>query len=157
MELYLRVGLSFAAVGLLLWLFARIVGGRLGARLRASRAGTKVDPLAVVERRQLTKNNAVAIVRAGRRHLLVGYGEEGVRLLAEGDDLVREPIEVTQSNHLDLDEESENGHRDTGSNGDLGPSPKKYQSARTRLEADRPTPPRMSLMDTLREKTVRRS
>ena len=99
-DLYIRIAGSFAIVGLLLWLFSRATRGRLGARLRGSRNRITFDPLVVIERRQLTKSNAVAIVRAGRRHVLVGYGEQGVQLLAEGDDLVEDPAEAVTTSIL---------------------------------------------------------
>ncbi len=172
-DLYVRIAGSFVIVAILLWLFSRASRGRLGARLRGSRNRITFDPLVVMERRQLTKSNAVAIVRAGRRHVLVGYGEQGVQLLAEGDDLVEDPADPRLDPDLDDDLYPETAQipafldhprtrpsraATTSTARAGGPSPANYQSARTRLPtANRPDSPRMSLMDTLREKTVRRS
>jgi flagellar biogenesis protein FliO len=153
----LRVALSFAAVGGLLWLFARAGRGRFGKLLGSTVGKASADPLELLDRRQLTRNSGVALLRAGSRHLLVGVGEDGVRLLTEGDDLVAEPApaetdtSAVSTPAIDLEELT----------GDPPPSSivsTDPQSARTRLpRADRPDPPRTNLVDALREKTVRRS
>ena len=108
MATFLRVALSFAAVGGLLWLFARAGRGRLGALLAGTVGKPSSDPLVVLERRQLTKSSGVALLRVGRRHLLVGVGDDSVQLLAEGDDLL-----VEQS--LDGPGEAETAKRRHGS------------------------------------------
>ncbi|MDH3679563.1 MAG: hypothetical protein OEV40_06370, partial [Acidimicrobiia bacterium] len=63
----LRVVLSFATVGALLWLFARASRGRLGSLLGGTIGGSRNEPISVLDRCQLTKGTAVAVVRAGRR------------------------------------------------------------------------------------------
>lgn len=144
MMLALRIVASFAIVGLLLWTLTRASRGRLGKLLTGSANGRAADPLAVLERRQVTRSAGVAIVRAGTRHLLVGISENGVHLLAEGDDLV--PDEPDD----DLDEDLDPSNLDSTDD--------RSRSARTRLgRAVRPSSPRMSLLAALREKTVRRS
>lgn len=141
--LALRIAASFAIVALLLWMLTRASRGRLGALLTGSSKGRAVDPLTVLERRQVTRNAGVAIVRAGSRHLLVGISDSGVHFLAEGDDLV--PPEPDDDPADDLDD-------------DLDSRDDQSRSARTRIgRAVRPSSPRMSLLAALREKTVRRS
>ena len=56
-------------------------------RLAAARVGA-IDPgmLQVVARAGLTPNQGVAVVRIGRRHVLVSSGEGGVRMLQELDE-----------------------------------------------------------------------
>lgn len=163
----LRVVASFAIVGVLLWLFMRASNGRLGALVTGSTRGRAHDPLAVIERRQLTRSAGIAIVRAGERHLLVGISDQGVQLLAEGDDLAVEhdAVGVTHGDTADLSRPAvvhnndvvsdrrlpttDSGH--TGRRSDL-------PNARTRLgRAATPRTPRMSFLSALRESTVRRT
>jgi len=156
---FLRVALSFAAVGGLLWLFARVGRGRFGTLLGGTVGKASADPLVVLDRRQLTRNSGVALLRAGTRHLLVGVGEDGVQLLTEGDDLVAEPppaktdTSAVSTAAIDLAELTVAS--DPPSTSIVASDP---QSARTRLpRAVRPDPPRTNLVDALREKTIRRS
>lgn len=140
MILYLRIAASFALVGLLLWLFARAGAGRLGLLIGGPGRRNGLDPLDVVDRRQLTKSTGVAVIRAGTRHFLVGVSDTGVQMLAEGDDLLSPPDDADDD--LDL-----TGKRSTD-----------IASARTRsARAPVPDPPRMNPFIALREKTVRRS
>lgn len=158
----LRVLASFAIVGVLLWIFVRASNGRLGALMSGATRGRVHDHLAVLDRRQLTKNAGIALVRAGDRHLLVGVGDQGVQLLAEGDDLA--PADASTA--------AETGERiavvrtnDVVSERSLLPSAPKIDrtpldlpGARTRFgRAFQPTSPRMSFIAALREMTVRRS
>ncbi len=160
-----RIVLSFAAVGGLLWLFARAGRGRFGALLTGAVGSAPAAPLEILERRQLSRNAGVAVVRAGTRHLLIGVGETGVQLLTEGDDLVADPAidRRSGSNGAPSTDAAPNPDQnlgvgigvDSGSN-DSGIID--LQSARTRLpRASTPSRPRMSFVDALREKTVRRS
>jgi len=84
----LRVAASFAIVGVLLWFFIRASNGKLGKLVSGTSKGRLSDPLSVLDRRQLTRTTGIALIRAGDRHLLVGVSDQGVQLLAEGDDLV---------------------------------------------------------------------
>ena len=157
MMTFLRVALSFAAIGGLLWLFARAGRGRFGELLAGTVGKASADPLVVLDRRQLTRNSGVALLRAGSRHLLVGIGEGGVQLLTEGDDLVVEPAEVDPS-PAKASQETGNGPALPTTTGVALAAHPDLQSARTCLpRALRPDPPRTSLVDALREKTVRRS
>jgi flagellar biogenesis protein FliO len=142
--LYLRIAASFALVGLLLWLFARAGAGRLGLLIGGPGRRNGLDPLDVIDRRQLTKSTGVAVIRAGTRHFLVGVSDTGVQMLAEGDDLLSPPDDAADD--LDL-----TGKRSTDIASDIA-------SARTRsARAPVPDPPRMNPFIALREKTVRRS
>lgn len=147
----LRVVLSFAAVGGLLWLFARAARGRFGALLAGSAGNATAAPLVILDRRQLTRSTGVALLRAGTRHLLVGVGETGIQLLTEGDDLVAEPAAERSDPAPATTTPISLGQPE----GLLLTDP---QSARTRLpRASTPGRPRTSFVDALREKTVRRS
>lgn len=74
----LRVLVALAAVlGLVV-----ILGRRFGAR------GASAGPdLAVLGRQALSRGAGVAVVAVGERRLLVGFGDQGVRLLTELDAL----------------------------------------------------------------------
>lgn len=178
MYTFVRIVLSFATVGVLLWLFARASRGRLGSLLGGSIGGSRNEPLSVLDRCQLTKGTAVAVVRAGRRHLLLGVGDGGVQLLAEGDDLAAAPdpapVAAADAGELhdaapidlvaplgpldDTDRDrpaARPAHFEQKVEQRRQPDP---QRAGTRLLGPPgPNPPRTSLIDALREKTVRRS
>ncbi len=161
MGTFIRIVASFATVGVLLWFFARASRGRLGDLLSGSIKGTKAEPISILDRRQLTRNNAVAIIRAGSRHLLIGIGDNGVQLLAEGDDLVRDDAD----SHIDSTENTEVAgasieHLDDPPLDDLPAETSRTdrRSAWTRLQrAPEPFPPRTSVIEALRTRTVRRS
>ena len=170
-----RVVGSFAIVGLLLWFFMRASNGKLGAMMSGQTKGQGGEPLAVLERRQITKNAGIALVRAGERHLLIGIGDQGVRLLAEGDDLVQEVEAVHSTSDIALDRVAVVRPEDVVSEKRLrlgtrarnatlvdtaGVSLERIDQpgARTRLgRGTAPHPPRMSFVAALREMTVRRS
>lgn len=148
----LRVVASFAIVGLLLWVFMRASNGKLGALVSGASKGKLSDPLSILDRRQLTRSAGIALVRAGDRHLLVGVSDQGVQLLAEGDDLatVEEP-EVLGA---------------PGSNAIVVPTDVVSETALASDQPDAwtrsgsafgPRSPRMSFVAALREMTVRRS
>ncbi len=161
---FLRVVASFAIVGVLLWLFVRAGNGRLGALISGSGNGRPNDPLSVLGRRQLTKNAGLALVRAGERTLLVGVTDHGVRLIAEGDDLLDETADAQ------VDARQPNGQTSVVQSDDIvsdrrgtpidlaAHAASDLPNARTRFgRANRPTSPRMSFVAALREMTVRRS
>ncbi len=171
----LRVLASFAIVGLLLWFFLRASNGKLGAMVSGHTKGQTSDPIAILDRRQLTKNAGIALVRAGERHLLIGVGDEGVRLLAEGDDLMQvvepaqdtselalgrtaivRPEDVVSETRLTLGARVRNSM--AGDTAGVAIEHIDQRGARTRLgRASAPHPPRMSFVAALREMTVRRS
>ncbi len=156
MGTFIRIVASFATVGVLLWFFARASRGRLGDLLSGSMKGTKAEPISILDRRQLSRNNAVAIIRAGSRHLLIGIGDSGVQLLAEGDDLVPDDhTEVASAATEPLGDPFD----DPGLDGQTTETPgTDRRSAWTRLQrAPQPFPPRTSVIEALRTRTVRRS
>ncbi|MCP3993181.1 MAG: hypothetical protein GY724_29230 [Actinomycetia bacterium] len=83
-ELTLRMLVSLTLVSGLLWAITRVARNRMGG-------GSATAPLDICQRHQLTKSSAIAIVRAGQRHLLVGVNDHAITLLAEGDDLALPP------------------------------------------------------------------
>jgi len=150
----LRVLASFAIVGVLLWLFMRASNGRLGSVLSGTAKGRLGEPLSVLDRRQLTRSTGIALVRAGERHLLVGVSDQGVQLLAEGDDLA-----ATTDDPATL-------HGSPSSTAIVTPGDVVNDTALTSDQPDAwtrsgtafgPRTPRMSFVAALREMTVRRS
>ncbi|MEZ5408066.1 MAG: flagellar biosynthetic protein FliO [Acidimicrobiales bacterium] len=89
-ELTLRMVVSLAVMGLAALLVTKLARGRL--RLGGARAG-----IAVHARHQLTRNASVAVIRAGDRWLLVGVTDANVTVLAEGDDLVAASASVADA------------------------------------------------------------
>jgi flagellar biogenesis protein FliO len=143
-ELVLRMVVSVAIMGGLLWAVVRVGRGRRGrALLGAVGGGAKVDQIEVRARRQLNRSSSLSLVQVGSRTLLLGIGEHGVAVLAEGDDLsaVASSIEAAPS---------------TPSPAEAGATTDP-ELARTRAPgASRPDPERTGVMDALRELTVRR-
>jgi flagellar biogenesis protein FliO len=80
-ELTIRMLVSLVLVSGMLWMVTQFARKRL-------RAGSAAAALDVCNRHQLTKSSAVAVVRAGHRHFLVGVNDHAITLLAEGDDLI---------------------------------------------------------------------
>ena len=170
---FLRVVVSFAIVGLVLYAFVKASSGRLGSILGGPRSGREVA-LEVIERRQLTRNSTIALLRAGDRHLLVGVGDGSVTLLLEGDHLA-----PSGDDDEKRDDENQNDHRSKPRKGGFLRPPGRdsidhdlldddsgeddgqttdNELAWTRLsEANEPLSAGMTLLATLRELTVRRS
>jgi flagellar biogenesis protein FliO len=119
-ELTLRMLVSLAIVSGLLWVITHYAR----RRIRGASAAAALD---VCTRHQLTKSSAIAVVRAGRRHFLVGVNDNAITLLAEGDDLVVAPrIKVDDEAGLELE-----------------PVPAELEATEpkaTRSDADRPKP-----------------
>lgn len=107
MLMIVRIIFSFLFVAALLWFFARAGSGRLGALLGAT--GAKPDDhLELLGRRQLTRSSGVTLLRVGERHLLLGTSEDGVSVLAEGDDLAyrfEDDIDNESGDEVDIAEE----------------------------------------------------
>ncbi len=148
LSLLLRLTVSFALIGVLLagfvWLARRRRLGRVGGVLAAMTrgAGRSAAPVEVLARQTLTRTSSVVLLRAGRRVLLVGVGETGVAVLGEGDDL--DPP-VPDEGTDDAPTGQAAGHR----------SPQR--DPRTgRAGAHAPDRTRTGLLDTLRERSVRR-
>ena len=74
-ELVLRVGFSLLIVFGLMWALARVVRRPLGS----SRQGA----LAVLNRQQLSRGAAVAVIRVADRAMIVGVTDQQVSLLGE--------------------------------------------------------------------------
>lgn len=85
-----RVVLALAAVLGLIWFAGRKLSGTPGAR----RARTM--PLTVIGRQSLGKGSGIALVEVAGRVLLLGIGEQGVRVLTEIDPPVAEPMVLPQ-------------------------------------------------------------
>jgi len=83
--LLVRMLVSLAVLGGLGWFIMRLARqrglGGLGAR-------SIID---VESQRGLSRSASIAVVRVGSRHLLLGVGDHGVQVLAEGDDLMELP------------------------------------------------------------------
>lgn len=89
-ELSLRMVVSLAVMGLATLVVMKLARGRF--RLGGARAD-----IAVHARHQLTRNASVAVIRAGDRWLLVGVTDTNVNVLAEGDDLAADPAAAVTS------------------------------------------------------------
>lgn len=89
-ELSLRMVVSLSVMGLAALVVMKLARGRL--RLGGARAD-----IAVHARHQLTRNASVAVIRAGERWLLVGVTDTNVTVLAEGDDLAADPSAAASS------------------------------------------------------------
>ena len=182
--LALRAVGSFALVGVLLWLLSRAGRGRLGTWLGGGSSNVE-QPLVIIARQQLTRSGSIAVVRAGRRHLLIGYGESGIVHLADGDDLApassvasqpraeppasspassgASPSEVSMDPEADRAADIDlsapagrSGVGDSAAEGD-GPHPGRATARPARnLPAVGNRPPRQGLVDALRDRTVRR-
>jgi flagellar protein FliO/FliZ len=143
--LIIRLIIALAFVGGLLAFMARSAKkGRFASFLGG--VGERND-LEITSQRPLGRTTSVAIVRAGGRHLLIGVSDHGVQLLAEGDDLVQRTDRADKTGRsTDVDLTAT----------DAGPT--KWQAASKHLPAAlSPTQPRMTLIESLRELTVRKS
>ena len=74
--LILRLGLSLGLVFGLMWVAIRVMRGRDGLARRNS-----TDVLEILERKALTKNTSIALVRVGDQALAVGITEQSITLL----------------------------------------------------------------------------
>ncbi|MEV0896839.1 flagellar biosynthetic protein FliO [Actinoplanes sp. NPDC049802] len=77
LSLTLRVFLALLIVLMLMWLLAKAV--------RRPYAGRRAGPLAVLNRQQLSRGSAVAVVRVADRALVLGITDQQVSLLGEAD------------------------------------------------------------------------
>ena len=84
-ELVLRIGFSLLIVFGLMWALARVVRRPLGS----SRQGA----LAVLNRQQLSRGAAVAVIRVADRAMIVGVTDQQVSLLGEApiEDFEKQP------------------------------------------------------------------
>lgn len=77
LELVIRVVFSLSVILGLLWFIARTSNRRFGGAARST--------VRVVARQPLARNASLAVVEVGERVLVLGVGENGVRLLTEMD------------------------------------------------------------------------
>jgi flagellar biogenesis protein FliO len=167
-ELTIRMVVALALVSGLLLVVTRTARTRL-------RMGVGGAPLEVCHRHQVTRSSTVALVRSGRRHLLIGLNDHAITVLAEGDDLVapvdegadataprargRRPPSADIDLDLDLDLDLVRADHETGDAAGRPPvdaGTAKGGARKRRRGADRSTPSGMGVIDALRERSVRR-
>lgn len=83
-ELFARLALALAVVIGLMVLFARVLRRR-GIDLTGGRRTVAPHQIELLGRRGLTRSASVALVRAGGRTLVLGVTEQQVTMLAEAD------------------------------------------------------------------------
>ncbi len=91
-ELLIRMIVSLAVIGGLLWFIQQVGRKRLGGLGRSATA-----PIEVTSRKQLSRTSSIALVRVGERNILIGVTDAGVSLIAEGDDLNNHPLSPSAS------------------------------------------------------------
>ncbi|SDT75861.1 FliO/MopB family protein [Actinoplanes derwentensis] len=96
-----RVLLALFIVLVLMWLLARLVRRPYTARANG--------PLAVLDRQQLSRGSAVAVIRVADKALVVGITEEQVSLLGEAD-LVAFVTDEETEQHLEMEVEEDGLH-----------------------------------------------
>lgn len=94
-ELLVRMSVSLAVIGGLLWLIQQVGRKRLGGLGHSA-----TTPIEISSRKQLSRTTSIALVRVGERNILIGVTDAGVNLIAEGDDL---------SNRTDLARKPDHG------------------------------------------------
>jgi flagellar protein FliO/FliZ len=159
----LRLGFSLSFVLGMIWCAAWVVRRRNGqgggGAIKMGRRDTKgrTAGIEILERRSLGRHSGVALVRVGSRRLLVGITEQHVQLLSDLNDL--DPagdVEVTDTagaetiSHIDL--------TDIDLVGDT-PSTETIHTVarRTGPHGTESRSPRTTLVDAVRELTVRRT
>lgn len=80
--LFARLVVSLAIVLGLMWVAARLLARQSGGRTTRT---SKPVPIQVLARSSLTKNSSVAVVSAAGKALIVGITDQSVTLLGEGD------------------------------------------------------------------------
>ena len=80
--LFARLVISLGVVLGLMWVAARVLARQSGGR--ATRTSKPV-PIQVLARSSLSKNSSVAVVSAAGKALIVGITDQSVTLLGEGD------------------------------------------------------------------------
>ena len=133
-HLFGRLAISMVVVLGLLALAARVMKRRNGMGSRSTGSGRRTTrtQIEIVARQQLSRGSSLTIVRTGDRVLVLGVTESSVTLLRDGE----APAELA---------------------GPLAAPTAEPQSPRTAITgARRRTPPWMSAVETMRERTVRR-
>jgi flagellar protein FliO/FliZ len=128
-----------------------VVAGVVGLGWKASRtrfgSGRARAGIGVHARCQLTRSSSVAVVRAGRRHFLLGVNDQSVTVLAEGDDLVEGDEPTARPEIVELEAKDRPRCADVEIKSGAG---------RRHGRAGGSASPGMSVIEALREKTVRR-
>lgn len=133
LRLTFSLGIVLALMGALAWIVRH--RGKPGFGF-----GPRAGVISVVGREQLTRSSSVALLKVGERAVLVGVTEQGMTVLGEGEDLL--PAEP---------EDDPDQGASAGSTSIMGDrtSPLTRPGGRGRS--------RMSFVEVLRERTVRRS
>jgi flagellar biogenesis protein FliO len=132
--------LTFGSLLRLLLSFGAVVGALLLLRRWSQRGnGTSRSGMRVVARVGVARGASVAVVAVGRRHLVVGASEHGVRLLRELDD---EDVAELDSNERPAEARGDRGSIEMGA----GTSLARDGSARR---------PRIGLIGRLQQMTLR--
>ena len=133
--LLLRLGFSLSIVFGLMWGAAKVARGKGAVRKRL-----KADHLEVVERKSLTKNSSIAIVRVGDETLTVGITDASVTLLGR----------------VEIDDDANNGDIEVDAARETAtPVVTDVTTALATIDLRVATPARRSVLDVLRDKTVR--
>ncbi|MEU8815828.1 flagellar biosynthetic protein FliO [Actinoplanes sp. NPDC048796] len=141
-ELALRIGFSLFVILGMMWLLARLIRRPLGRGHGA---------LVVLNRQQLTRGAAVAVVRVADRAMILGVTDQNVSLLGEADveDFEKHPHE--HRDHLTL------GPEETASLGVELPGRHPAAGSPGRLDGSLLSPRTWSqTMSFLRDRTTRR-
>lgn len=93
--LLVRMVASLVVVGVLLWALAKV------ARSRGLTALAR-GPIHVQAQRALNRSASLVLVKVGERQLLLGVGERGVQVLAEGDELAADLVDATGDATVDI-------------------------------------------------------
>lgn len=100
--LTIRVFLALFVVLMLMWLLAKLV--------RRPYGGQRSGALAVLDRQQLSRGSAVAVIRVADRALVVGITEERVSLLGEADLVAFVTAGEEAEQHLEMEVEEDGLH-----------------------------------------------
>jgi flagellar biogenesis protein FliO len=93
--LLVRMLASLVVVGVLLWALAKMARNRGFSALGRG-------PIDVQAQRALNRSASLVLVRVGGRQLLLGVGEQGVQVLAEGDELVADLVDDAVDPTVDI-------------------------------------------------------
>jgi flagellar protein FliO/FliZ len=157
--LLVRVGLSLGIVVGLILLASRVLRRRgPGLRSAARRLGPTIE---VLERRSVGKRSSVALLRIDDRRVLVGVTEHQVGLIADlGEETIElppgpAPIDVSSKNSLTDHTIATNGT--PAAPDGTGMLVADLTDSRFALGTTPIRPPKLSLVQAVRELTVRRS
>lgn len=146
-ELMLRMLVSLAIIGAFAFGALRVSRRRLG--LGSARPGISIHA-----RHQLTRTASVAVVRAGDRYFLLGVTDHGVNLLAEGGpEMITpapDPLDGVEDGPAEPASGSAQVRAGPADGSAIGGAGKRHGRAVSSVSSG------MSVIEALREKTVRR-